>query len=411
MSLIPLEMEVLSDITLLLGKEAVPIKACKSLLAKYSSVFLAMFYGQLAEKNDTIKLQDDDPAAFGVLLKYVYSGMLIVESFEVVLNCFCLANKYLMSKLVDDCECYILENYSHVKYILQIYEYFKIYNSKSVEKSLELCRTNAEEIFQTDSHLDVSIETLIDIYNEQTLLITNEIVLVNALAKYKNESEKRDIADPEYSRKIRIALSKIHLRSLDSKDFFNCQSIADLLVLSEILAIVASKNGIESIHRMPEDFSVQTQPRNVCTNSLHKAQRGQVKEGEIIIEQYSTSTMNLQFKHGTYRISGIVLGTVIEPIAQNCSLDLIVNFIEINNRTRLTSGRFSIENLTSFGKFCYFDKCVTINDSCQYQLNVTFLQDVKFSGKYNGDIASYCTPGIEADYINSILKGIIGWKE
>lgn len=48
------------------------LSLCQYVLAVGSSVFHAMFYGELAEDKDEIRIPDVEPASFLAMLKYDY---------------------------------------------------------------------------------------------------------------------------------------------------------------------------------------------------------------------------------------------------------------------------------------------------------------------------------------------------
>ena len=63
---------LLSDIKFVFPNNGKIIPAHKYVLAISSSVFFAMFYGDLAETRDTIDIIDCDPDTFLSFLRYIY---------------------------------------------------------------------------------------------------------------------------------------------------------------------------------------------------------------------------------------------------------------------------------------------------------------------------------------------------
>uniref|UniRef100_A0A2K6ME27 BTB domain-containing protein n=1 Tax=Rhinopithecus bieti TaxID=61621 RepID=A0A2K6ME27_RHIBE len=67
-----------------------------------SSVFYAMFYGDLAEVKSEIHIPDVEPAAFLILLKYVHSDEIDLEA-DTVLATLYAAKKYIVPALAKAC--------------------------------------------------------------------------------------------------------------------------------------------------------------------------------------------------------------------------------------------------------------------------------------------------------------------
>ena len=80
------------------------IPAHKYVLAISSPVFFAMFYGDLAEKEDVVELPDCDSEGLLELLRYMY---LYCDEVELtgsnVMQVLYLAKKYMVSSLVVKC--------------------------------------------------------------------------------------------------------------------------------------------------------------------------------------------------------------------------------------------------------------------------------------------------------------------
>lgn len=68
------------------------IPAHKYVLATGSSVFHAMFFGGLAESDAQINVPDVEPAAFLILLKYLYCDEITLEA-DTVLATLYVAKK------------------------------------------------------------------------------------------------------------------------------------------------------------------------------------------------------------------------------------------------------------------------------------------------------------------------------
>ncbi|KAL1468929.1 hypothetical protein MTO96_041160 [Rhipicephalus appendiculatus] len=78
----------------------------KLFLAMRNEVFEAMFFGGLAEKSEAI-VTDVHPRGFDLLLRYLYSGKLKMESIDDARHARFAARKYMVEELVDACTYYI----------------------------------------------------------------------------------------------------------------------------------------------------------------------------------------------------------------------------------------------------------------------------------------------------------------
>ena len=80
-------------------------------LAMASPVFEAMFFGGLSESSNgstqEIKILDVQPDAFYVMLQYIYTDNINLNSFELVCDICYAAKKYMLPALVEECTKYL----------------------------------------------------------------------------------------------------------------------------------------------------------------------------------------------------------------------------------------------------------------------------------------------------------------
>ena len=89
------------------SKQVIP--AHRFILAIGSPVFEAMFYGELAETEDTIELPDCDYESLLELFRYIYSDEVNLSGSNVV-GVLYLAKKYIVPSLADKCMEYLQKN-------------------------------------------------------------------------------------------------------------------------------------------------------------------------------------------------------------------------------------------------------------------------------------------------------------
>lgn len=108
-----LDSAVFSDVEFVIQSEKYSvsrtIRAHKQFLAMRNEVFGTMFFGSLPEK-DKVNITDLHPNGFYGLLKYLYCGACVPDSFEEAVYVREAADKYLVPELVTVCSKYIAEH-------------------------------------------------------------------------------------------------------------------------------------------------------------------------------------------------------------------------------------------------------------------------------------------------------------
>ncbi|CAH3018477.1 unnamed protein product [Porites evermanni] len=97
---------LLSDIKFSFPDDTI-IPAHKYVLAVSSSVFFAMFYGDLAETKDTIDIIDCDPDTFLSFLCFIYCDEAIFKDTHSAVKVMLLADKYDVPSLTSEIVKYI----------------------------------------------------------------------------------------------------------------------------------------------------------------------------------------------------------------------------------------------------------------------------------------------------------------
>jgi len=103
--------DLLSDVSLVVRapsdenapkKSKMAIPAHKFVLSICSPVFFAMFYGEMAEKSDSVDLPDCDYEGVMEMLRYMYSEKVELSESNVIQVLY-VAKKYLVNSVVDKC--------------------------------------------------------------------------------------------------------------------------------------------------------------------------------------------------------------------------------------------------------------------------------------------------------------------
>ena len=107
------------------------IPAHRFILAMGSPVFEAMFYGELAEKSDTIELPDCDYDSLLELFRYMYSDGVNLSGSNVM-GVLYLAKKYIVPSLADKCTEYLKEKIDPSN-VFDILSFAQKYEEKALE--------------------------------------------------------------------------------------------------------------------------------------------------------------------------------------------------------------------------------------------------------------------------------------
>ena len=218
--------------------------AHKYVLATSSVVFHAMFYGDLAETGSTVHLPDTDEESFEVFLRPLYTDDYKMTT-EMAIKVMYLANKYMVSSLIEKCVDVFQENLQpdNVVTILELALYFE--EKKLEKKCWKVVESYADKVFASEAFCHISRDTLIDIMGRKTN--TSEIELsVKAVLKWTNaQCAENGI---EASGKNRRAVMGESL-------YQQCVS------LSGLLTTAAPMNCLESADLKWKQPAIEYQPR------------------------------------------------------------------------------------------------------------------------------------------------------
>lgn len=152
--------ELLSDVKFVVrdaegGSERMKtIPAHKFVLAISSQVFFAMFYGELAEKKDSINISDCEYRSLLEVFRFIYSDEVNLNA-DNVMQVLYLAKKYMLPSLVDKCTEYLGENLdaSNVFHVLP--EAQKYEEKDLVDKCWEVIDKHGDEAVKSDAFVTI----------------------------------------------------------------------------------------------------------------------------------------------------------------------------------------------------------------------------------------------------------------
>ena len=216
-----------SDVKFLLGNGD-QVFAHKTLLSDKSPVFAAMFYGPMATKDDQIQLPDcDDKLNFLEFLRYLYCEECEVDwgNFLTILY---LAKKYIVLSLEEKCITFALSNLSVNNVLTALHVACRFEEEVMQQKCIDFICPNAEKVLETDTLLELDLETLAILLKEENLRV-REIELFKAVDKWcehqlkLQDSSSSDIDKFEKRKLLGDAVYLIRFPAMNVTDFAdNC---------------------------------------------------------------------------------------------------------------------------------------------------------------------------------------------
>ena len=253
--------ELLSDVKFVArdsegGSESMKtIPGHKFLLAISSPVFYAMFYGELAERRDSIDISDCDHKSLLELFRFMYSDEVKLNA-DNVMQVLYLANKYMLPCLVDKCTEYLEGNLdaSNVFHVLP--EAQKYEEKDLVDHCWEVIDKQAHEAVKSDGFVTIDKSVLEELVQRDSLDV-KEVELFKAVDCWATkECEKQGLA-AEGSVKRRIlgeqVVKAIRFPVMKEKEFADVVLDCDVLTKKESFDLMKYFNSVLNI---PVGFSI-----------------------------------------------------------------------------------------------------------------------------------------------------------
>ena len=234
--------ELLSDVKFVVrdsrgGSENMKkIPAHKFLLAISSPVFYAMFYGELAEKKDSVDISDCDNESLLELFRFMYSDEVKLNA-DNVMQVLYLAKKYMLPSLAEKCAEFLGENLdaSNVFFVLPDAQK---YEEKDLEDHCwEVIDKQANEAVKSDGFVTIE-KSVLEALVERDSLNIREVELFKAVDCWATQKcEKQGLAE-EGSMKRRILgeriVKAIRFPVMDQKEFAEVVLDSDILTKKEL---------------------------------------------------------------------------------------------------------------------------------------------------------------------------------
>ena len=253
--------ELLSDVKFVVrdsikggSKSAKKIPAHKFLLAISSPVFYAMFYGELAEKKDSIDISDCDHSSLLELFRFVYSDEVNLNA-DNVMQVLYLAKKYMLPSLAEKCTEFLRKNLD-ASNVFHVLPEAQKYEEKDLEDHCwKVIDIQTDEAVKSDGFVKIE-KSMLEAVVERDSLSVKEVELFKAVDCWAlKECEKQGIAvEGPSKRKIlgeRI-VKAIRFPVMTEKEFARVVLDSEVLTPRESFDMVKYFN---SVQKVPEGFS------------------------------------------------------------------------------------------------------------------------------------------------------------
>ncbi|XP_032197485.1 BTB/POZ domain-containing protein 6 [Mustela erminea] len=232
--------ELMADVHFVVGPPGAArrVPAHKYVLAVGSSVFYAMFYGDLAEVKSEIRIPDVEPAAFLILLKYMYSDEVALEA-DTVLATLYAAKKYIVPALAKACVNF-LETSLEAKNACVLLSQSRLFEEPELtQRCWEVIDAQAEMALRSEGFCEIDWQTL-EIIVTREALNAKEAVVFEAVLNWAEAECKRQGLPVTARNKRHVlgpALYLVRIPTMSLEEFANGAAQSDVLTLEETHSI------------------------------------------------------------------------------------------------------------------------------------------------------------------------------
>ncbi|XP_077997550.1 BTB/POZ domain-containing protein 3-like [Glandiceps talaboti] len=231
-----LQNELMSDVHFLVGPKNLcqRVPAHKYVLATGSSVFYAMFYGDLAENRADIEIPDVEAQAFINLLKYLYCDEIDLTA-DTVLSTLYAAKKYIVPHLARACVGFLETSLSARNACIFLSQSRLFEEPELTQRCWEVIDAQAEEALKSDGFCDIDHTTLESVLCRETLNAKESVIFEAAARWAEVECKRQDLKPtPENKRKVLgRSLYVVRVPAMPIEEFANNVATSGLLTLKE----------------------------------------------------------------------------------------------------------------------------------------------------------------------------------
>ena len=225
----------MSDVGLCCEGSSKEFHAHKYILATSSSVFYAMFYGELAEKNSVVYLSDTNDDSLEEFLRFLYTDECNLTADNVVFVLY-LAKKYIVPSLVEKCVEFHETNLAAENVFVVLEQALQFDEEKLEKKCWDMIDMETSEAVVSDAFTDISQSTLLEFLKRESLNV-EEVDLFKAVVKWSEAECLRQEKETNGTNKraaIGNAIYQIRFASMTLEEFGQNVSVSGLLTAEEM---------------------------------------------------------------------------------------------------------------------------------------------------------------------------------
>uniref|UniRef100_A0A1A8RGL2 BTB (POZ) domain containing 3b n=1 Tax=Nothobranchius rachovii TaxID=451742 RepID=A0A1A8RGL2_9TELE len=228
--------ELMADVHFVVGQpgRTQQLPGHRYVLAVGSSVFHAMFYGELAENKDEILIPDVEPAAFLAMLKYIYCDEIDLTA-DTVLATLYAAKKYIVPHLARACVNFLETSLSAKNACVLLSQSCLFEEPELTQRCWEVIDAQAELALRSEGFCEIDRPTLEIILQRETLHVLELVVFQAVLNWAAAECRRQNLpVSPQNQRSVLgKALYLVRIPSMSLQEFANGPAQSELLTMSE----------------------------------------------------------------------------------------------------------------------------------------------------------------------------------
>ena len=240
--------ELMSDVSFTCGESSRIFHAHKYVLATSSAVFFAMFYGNLAEKEFPICIDDAEEESFEEFLRFLYTDACKITA-ENAIGVMYLAKKYLVSSLAEKC-CESLEASIKSDNAFAVLEQAVQFDEKELEvKCWNIVSEKTQECINSEAFYSIGSSTLNAFLKKETFSIT-EMEWFKAILKWTDKECERQGLNIEHDKTARRrilgdSVYEIPFLAMSQENLVKYVSPTGILTDTEIVSISQKLYGLD----------------------------------------------------------------------------------------------------------------------------------------------------------------------
>ena len=226
----------MSDVMLCCEGCSKQFRSHKYVLATSSSVFYAMFYGKLAEKNSTVYLSDTNDDSLEGFLRFLYTDDCNLTADNAVFVLY-LAKKYIVPSLAEKCIAFLETNLAAENVFVVLQQALQFDEKKLEKKCWDMIDLKTSEAIVSDAFTDICQRTLAEFLTRDSLNV-KEIDLFKAVVKWSEAECLRKGKESSTENKraaMGNAIHQIRFASMTLEEFGQNVSRSGLLTLAEVV--------------------------------------------------------------------------------------------------------------------------------------------------------------------------------